>query len=483
MRYPLFDLGQQGRSPNVNSERRVNLYAEVKQHVDKTALVFYGTPGKVLFLDLGLDPIRGFWQMGSYFYAVQLGSLYKIASDGTYTNVGTLSTSTGRVCMSDNGTQLMIVDGTWGYIYTPGAGTFAKITDADFAGFSSPTTVTFESGFFVVTFANSGRFLISALYDGVNWTATDYANAESSPDPLVHCLANAGQLVLLGDLTTEHWTNTGATDFPYQRIQGATSEWGLHARWSVVKFGEGLVGLVKSKAGEVLVAKLDGYAWQSISTPELVTAINSYSVTSDATGLSYLKGGHGFYQINFGTANKSWLYDGLSGAWSELQSGTNGDRDRAEIATHYLAKSYVSDYGSGKVYTLDLEAVTENGQPIIRELTSRHVSSEKQLKVYRLWLDIEAGVGNATAPGDVPVVMLQVSKDGGRSFGTEIMMQMGHIGERRFRCYTNRLGRGYDWVFKFRISDPVKVVILGGWLTTESNANDNFLQPMARAVA
>lgn len=481
MRYPLFGLGDTGRSPNLSAQRRINLFAEVKQDADKSGLVFYGTPGKTLFTSFG-DPVtRGLWQMGDYLYVVNGGTLYRVNSSGTITSLGGLSTTAGRVVMSDNGTQVMLVDGSFGYIYDASGGTFAKITDADFL--ANPTSVTFQDGYFIVTFANSAKFQISALYDGTNWAALDFAKAEANPDNLVAVLAAQGQICLFGELTTEFWTNTGAADFPYARIQGSTTEWGLAAKNSLVKFNDSVTFLGRNKLGEVEVVAMQGYTPTPISTPEVSQAINAYAATSDATGMSYRKGGHSFYQLNFPTAGVSWLFDGNMGAWSELQSGSLGARDAGEIAIQWNSKTYVSDYANGRIYLLDLNTYTENGATIVRELTSKHVYSEQLMHVYRLWLDLEVGVGNAVYPGDNPQVMLRVSKNGGKTWGPERTMSMQRQGAYGLRCYVNRLGRSYDWTFKFRISDPVKVTILGAWLDTESIGNDSFVLPVPRAVA
>jgi hypothetical protein len=45
------------------------------------------------------------------------GSLWEVNNAGVATNRGALLTATGRVSMAHNGTQVMIVDGTYGYIY------------------------------------------------------------------------------------------------------------------------------------------------------------------------------------------------------------------------------------------------------------------------------------------------------------------------------------------------------------------------------
>ena len=65
-------------------------------------------------------------------------------------------------------------------------------------------------------------------------------------------------------------------------------------------------------------------------------------------------------------------------------------------------------------------------------------------------------------PGANPVVMMQWSKDGGRNFGQWITQPLGSVGTYFTRVWVRMIGRCFDLVIKTRISDPVKVVIVGG---------------------
>ena len=40
---------------------------------------------------------------------------------------------------------------------------------------------------------------------------------------------------------------------------------------------------------------------------------------------------------------------------------------------------------------------------------------------------------------------------------------MGAIGQNKYRAYWMTCGSGREAIFKFRVSDPVKVVFLGAW--------------------
>lgn len=531
---PLFGMGLGGKSRNVSDQLLTNLYREIQPEGEKSRVAIYPTPGLELFQSLGASPARGLWQKGDLLYAVVRDSLYSINNAAVVTNLGALSTSSGRVDMSDNGTQLIVVDGSNGYIYNtsapppasiasitrvgtlatlttatphglpdgseivvsgaspaqyngtfrvtvtgastftyvmasdPGASAspvgsytvnaFTRITDADFPG---ADTVTFLGGYFIISKPDSGEFYLSALYNGLLWDALDFATAESNPDLLVRVFADGGQLMLFGDKTTESWGVSGAADFPLAAIGGAASEWGLAARWSLCKFDNSVMFLRKNRLGQVQVAKQSGYQSVAISTPELDFRMNSYAAVTDATAFSYMLDGHSFYQINFPTANESWLYDGLSNAWQKVQSGDG--RHRGELQANFLDSAYVTDYENGNLYRLSVDEYTDNGAPIAREMTCRHISTGDWSIFEELWMEMEAGVGLSSGQGSDPQIVMQVSKDGGHTWSSELWAPLGKIGEYRKRAVWRRLGRSRDWLFRFRITDPVRTVFVNAW--------------------
>lgn len=463
-----FDLGI--KSANVTAQTRQNLYMDVKTEKDKTSIVLYGTPGLSLFngAAAGANAYRGVSeQIGNLFYGVKAGTFYEVNNAGTETSRGTINTTSGNVYMAYNGTQVLIVDGTNGYIYTIATTTLAQIVSANFP--NGATTCAFQGGFFIVDDpAHNGRFYKSASYDGTTWSATDFATAESSPDSLIRVFVNQGIVHLLGDTTTEFWSNTGALDFPYSLIQGSPIEWGLAARASVAKVLGATTFVAKNLAGHVQIVMLNGFQPDPISSPELEAELDTYTV-SDAVAFSYMLNGHQFYQVSFPTSMKTWLYDAtmsrVAGTpiWSPLVSGSS--RHLAQWYINFLNQNLVTDYSTGNVYKQLATTYTDNGMTIRRVLRSKHVfKNNQQVSVGRLWVDFETGVGLATGQGSNPQVMMRYSKDGGHTWSSELWTTLGAIGTYLTRAIWQRLGRARDWVFEISITDPVKIVILNAGL-------------------
>ena len=467
----IFGVGLQGKSPNITAQKRVNAYVEMQNDQDKTRLVLIGTPGRELFTTFGDTPCRGAIAVGDLMYVVHRNTFYEVNNAGTRTSRGTLNTSTGRVDMCTNGAQVMVVDGTNGYSYTIASLTFAQISDNDFP--NGAYTCSWQNGYFKAEKTN--KFYISAINDCTSWDATDYGTAEAAPDNIVRVLDDHGETLIFGTVTMEPWGVTDSTDFPYQLIPGATSEVGLAARNSLAKFDDSVAFLGRNRLGQVQVYKLRGHAALPISSPELDSLINSYTVVGDATGFSFMLGGHPMYQLNFTQQNVSLLYDGLASVqagqpvWSPLQSGLNGDRDRAEFSCAFVSKVRTFDYENGNVYNMAPSVYDDNGDPLPFIVQGKHVmAGYDRITVDRLFADFETGVGTATGQGSAPLVGLEVSRDGGHSFGTQMWASLGAIGEFRTRAEWRRLGTARDFVFRLTVTDPVKRVLVGAAIDAEA---------------
>jgi hypothetical protein len=456
---PLFGLGNQGRSAVASAQSRVNLYVEVQQDPESgSKLVMYPTPGLVQVLDLGASPTRGAYAKGDLRYLVNGTTLWEVAADGTTTNRGTLNPTTGKVDMVDNGDQMLIVDGTYGYIYTFATTTLAQITDGDFV---AGNTCAFLNGFFLVQRTDSAEWAVSDLYDGTAWDGLDFATAESDPDNLVRVFVNSGVVILFGTKTIEFWGVSGTEDFPFARIGSSDIQYGLEARWSLARFsGSALMFLGRNELGAVQVFMLAGSNVGVVSTPELEHQFTHYT-TSNATAFSYVVNGHPMYHLNFPSDDVTWVYDGQSKEWHQAKSGEG--RHRGEIHIAFNGQSYLTDYENGKLYRVDQDVYTDGGETIVREWVTRHVKTANYSIMAELWIDMETGVGLQTGQGSDPQVMLQISRDGGQTWGAEIWRGFGAVGQYLTRAVWRRLGRSRVWTFKVRITDPVKTIFVGAW--------------------
>ncbi len=81
----------------------------------------------------------------------------------------------------------------------------------------------------------------------------------------------------------------------------------------------------------------------------------------------------------------------------------------------------------------------------------------KWIRINRVELILQAGVGLSTGQGSDPLVMFRLSRDGGMTWDDELTMSMGKIGEYERRAFLHMLGRARNPVVELTSSDPVFV--------------------------
>jgi hypothetical protein len=218
---------------------------------------------------------------------------------------------------------------------------------------------------------------------------------------------------------------------------------------------------------------MQGYQAQRISTPAIESVIRGMAATDilKARSWVYQQGGHLFYCLNLPTTGSTWVYDVNTGLWHERTylNISSIERHRADCHAVAFGENIVGDYVNGKIYALDPSKYTDDGISIVRERTAPHITKElKNIFHSRFQLDMETGVGTeAIGQGSNPKAMIQYSDDGGHSWSNERWAGIGALGERKTRVIWRRLGATIDRVYRIRISDPIKVVIIGAELELE----------------
>lgn len=464
----------EAKSKNVNAQACINLYPETGGYEGKSIMALYHTPGLELFATLGGDQVRGTHHVpSSNLFAVSGNTFYEVNRAGVVTVRGTLNSTTGRVSMDNNGLlegkQIMIVDGTDGYIYNLSTEVFTQITDSAFPG---ADTVTYIDGYFAINKPDTGRWYVSALLDGLSWNSSDYVTAESSPDSLVAVLNIQGTVHAFGRYTTEIYYNSGAT-FPFDRISGGIMKWGLEARFSLAEADNTAYWLGRNETGGHIILRKEGYNAMRVSTHAIETAMEKMTTTSDAFSYAYTEEGHTFYVITFPTGNQTWVFDITTGLWHQRQSYKAGGsiRHRANAYVGFIGEHIVGDFESGKLYKMKTDVYTDDGDPIERIRRTQRVHDRDNNIAYPIVdIDIETGVGLTSGQGEDPQAMLRWSNDGAHTWSNERWVTIGKKGKYKDRARWTRCGFGRDRVWELKITDPVPVAIMGAWAEVEMMA-------------
>ena len=437
------------RSGTQSVERLVNLYAEPSEDGGKKAVALYGDPGLVLWNTAGDGPIRGMLTApdGSI-YVVSGTSLYRYPPVGAGVLIGTID-GTHMCRMVHNGTHLLVA-ADHGLYYA----TATELFDHT-ATLSSICGLAYQDGYGILMQAGSQRVYVTAVDDFSSIDLLDFTALDRNPDLNITCTNSQGELWGFKERTIEVLANTGAATFPFTRV--AFIERGCGAAGSVA-LGDGSVFWL---GNDKRVYRSNGYQPIPISTPAIDRMIAGATGHASAEAFVYTLGGHTHYTISFGDLAIS--YNLTTRTWRERVSyGLTRWRAQGYALRSDGITNLVGDYDSGNIYELDIDTYTENSEILARTIVCPPLSADPNpISVHGLALDFEAGVGLTSGQGSDPVVLLSWSDDDGRTWSNDVSGSLGALGNYRWRAQFNRLGRSRNRSFRFRISDPVKVAILG----------------------
>jgi hypothetical protein len=143
--------------------------------------------------------------------------------------------------------------------------------------------------------------------------------------------------------------------------------------------------------------------------------------------------------------------------------------DRAIVHVAFNGENVVGDRENGKLYALDLDYYTDDGDYITSLRQTPHTSEMNAImRFWEVWIDVENGVGlDGGVFGSDPQALLQWSDDYGHTFVDGRFGSLGKIGERKTRLRWTRLGSGRDRVWRITITDPVKRIIIAAGMRAD----------------
>lgn len=423
-------------------------------------------PGQDLLATIGTGPHRGAHVMqGGLLYVVSGNGLYSVNANWVATLLGTLASSTGRVSMIDNGTQLAIFDSVGGYVWS--GGVFRQI-GLPFVG--SPVSANYQDGFGLVNVLGSQTWYQSNYTDLSIWQSLNFGTADSQPDALVGIGDIHREVWLFGAISTEVWVNAGVNGFAFQRLQGVFIQQGCAATASIARMGDSLMWLSQDDQGTGVVCRSRGYQAERVSTHAIEYAIKGYGTISDAFAYVYQDAGHRFYVLTFPTGNSTWVWDENTNLWHQRAAFVNGAFNRHDGNSYafFNGRHVIGDWQSGQLFGFNLENYTDNGRPrrwlrAWRALPPNRSSTEP-VTFDSLRIDLETGI---TVPaGTNPQLGLRWSDDGGNSWSNEHLQAWGPTGATSKRVLFKRLGQtrdstGLDRTWELSSSDPVRAALIG----------------------
>lgn len=418
-----------------------------------------GMAGIRSFATLTPSPQRAAIQSGGDLFAVAGDTFYRLDSAGIATALGNV-TGTGSVDIGTNTSQIAILIEPDLWVFD--GSNLTQVTDTDFTSRGAKKMAVLDNyGGFIEP--NSGRFFISDLTDFSVYDPLDFATAESAPDNLLSIEALT-EFALFGEETIELWENVGGSDFPFERIANGVINCGCGAANATCTADNTYYWIDQDR----LARRLEGNVPRRISHEGVEERWQDYSTIADALAFSYVYDGHTFVVFTFPTAGATWVYDINTQEWHERQSYGH-DHWRAQWVVKCYGKTLVGDTQSGNIGEIHATTYSEWGEVLSREATTGVTYAENNwMFCRRLEVDMEVGQGTETGQGSNPVMMIEVSDDGGVNFRALPSKSIGTTGQTRKRVHWDGMGRTRERVHRFRVTDPVPFIINAARLDVES---------------
>jgi hypothetical protein len=344
---------------------------------------------------------------------------------------------------------------------------------------------------------------------------TSYSLKDGAPDDLVALIVDHREVYLLGEVSSEVWTDVGAVPFPFQRIPGTSTQHGCAAPFSLARLGNSFAYVSRNNRGQAQIMQMNGYKPERISTHAVEnTLANQY--VDDAIAWTYQLEGHEVYVVTFPTLNLTWAYDIATQMWHKWLYTANDNtyqRHRGNCCAVFQGMVLVGDYENGCIYELDKKNFTDNGQNVRRLRRAPHLLTDFQRQYFdELQIQFQPGVGTtglSQPTGDIyvsspyviypdatftigpfqtyvigvpaslnnsitttnPQAMLRWSNDGGSTWTKYYTVSIGQMGRYKNRAIWRRLGQARDRVFEVSITDPVNAVIVSANLKASEGEN------------
>lgn len=442
MRIPLFGTGTASGQKQVTVRKTVGMYWERRGETEKAPMVAVPFPGVATFATLAKSPIRAIGVAPSgYAIVVANNSIYRVTNSPTITEIGSIGSTDSSVrptiAFGDGGIAV-IVAGSEMRRWNGSAMTTPSL------GFT-PGTCAWIGGYFVVSVSASNQFYIST--DGSTWT--DFASAEASPDRLVSVVATRNELFAFGESTIEVWTQTGDADFPFARINGATSSIGSRSDRSISLVAGVPHFFARSADGRGFIARMNGYTPERISTDDIDRQLPAYGSDHTINGVGFTWNGHPMYQV---TRHNQWtkVYDTATGLWFDI---TDAAAHKVIHGQEWLG----SVFGGGGAGDQAIYRYDDGSHNLPkRQIITDHVVSPdgERFTVDSLRLDMSTNVDAAEKQ-----VSLKVSRDGGLGWGGTQSVGLGTTTGPQKKVEFRRLGRARSFTFDLEFPTDVPITV------------------------
>ena len=445
-------------------------------------------------------------------------ALYRLDAYGNRTKLGNLASNGSRISFAETGgprALLLVCDGAGLYYYDLLNGGDLKAIQlperiSERGGAVTPTHVSVVAGVIAINDSGSGYVYYSKPYplsqekrtvyvmdgdqpvykeDGVTVETTEvdsdrhvfeddygapmYFNGESSSDSVNGLYTVSGLLYVFGPKSCEVWQRGSDTE-PWIRLSYTTnSSFGLEAPYSLSSTGGNLYFVASGSQYGKSVMMASGTTFKKISEDWLDAKLLEES-TQSAYGFCYSVGEHQFMVLQLNSLGETWVYDAISG-WHQRVS--RDPSSGMEIQWRVGGVSYFHE----KFYAFTNDGLACNFQhdywyedypdgtrlPMIRHRQTAVITSDLRPFSFEE-LAIEMNVGTDPEYRDDCFALLEVSKDGGNSFGNVRSCKIPRTGNYGGRVRWLGLGLNRLCVIRLTFSAPIDIVLTHASIRAEA---------------
>lgn len=448
-------IGNTAKVPQDDPEFTRNWYSE---KVSDDTYTLKPTPGTELAHQFAVSGGgRGLIVVAGREFGVR-GAYFQEIVAGVAVNRGLLTSNEGKVGLAfnihpDNAqAQIIIVDASAGYVYDLDADTFTS-DPTNFVGGGSQ--VAYCSGRAVVFKPGTTFFQWSNLYDFTTWSDTANTSEQSLSTPILSLISNGDLLYFFSSDGFAVWQAQGSATLPYAQILSG-DKIGILAPNSALFAERYAYWLAATSTGEgVFYRHAGGGRPERVSDHPIERNVAGLDGPSDAVSWSYQSLGHTFYVTTFLAGNRTFAYDTGTALWAERSQ-------REPVSGQEFALPFIStaildgeilalDYRNGKVWRLDDEVYTDDGNPIARDRVMPVIPKEADFLSYFQSVELFGQIGNTPVGQDDPQIMLKYSTDRGMTWSLEDWQQAGGDSTYAGRTRWVGLGAAYGIACWFRI--------------------------------
>ena len=316
--------------------------------------------------------------------------------------------------------------------------------------------------------------------------AQKYFNSESSSDNINAIYAVGPTLYVYGTKTVEIWQRgSGEYEDWVRTSYTAQNSFGLEAPNSLASSGSIVYFVCSGSQYGKAVMRVSGTQFEKISEDWLEAKLLKES-TDSAYGFCYSVGEHNFYVLQLNSLGETWVYDMLDGGWHQRTSRSLNTlmetQWRVGSIAYYREKFYaftndgvINEFQSDYWYEdyplgQKLPVIRHRQTPVMTDGLKPFVIEELAVECnVGTWEKYEWENPDGTTY-DMPKMLLEVSKDGGMTFGNTRSTSMGRRGEYSHRVRYLNLGLNRLCVLRITYSHPTDLVLTACSIRAESTS-------------